>query len=113
MHELSLAQSICDVVQANITPKQRVTSVVVEWGPLSGVVPEALEYCFDIVAQASGLGDAKLTLQSTQPSAACSACQASFIVDEMGASCPECGHAPVTVEGGREFRLKEIEVEDV
>ncbi len=113
MHELSLAQSICDTVRAHLPPGQRVLTVVVEWGPLSGVVPESLQYCFDIVAQSTGLDEARLKLMSTKPNATCPACEAGFTVEQMWAECPECGHAPVTVIGGREFRLKEIEVEDV
>jgi Zn finger protein HypA/HybF involved in hydrogenase expression len=34
-------------------------------------------------------------------------------VDQVWATCPECLHVPVTVVGGTEFRLKEIEVDDV
>ncbi len=113
VHELSLAQSICDTVRAHLPPGQKVRTVVVEWGPLSGVVPESLEFCFDIVAKRAGLAEAKLELRSTRPSASCPACQASFTVEQMWAECPECGHGPVTVAGGREFRLKEIEVDDV
>jgi len=113
MHELSLAQSICEAVADHLTADQRVVTVVVEWGPLSGVVPEALEHCFAIVAQSLGLEGAKLELRTLRAHASCRACGDQFEIDEMWAACPGCGHAPVTVVGGNEFRLKEIEVEDV
>jgi hydrogenase nickel incorporation protein HypA/HybF len=113
MHELSLAQSICDTVARHLPAGKRVVSVVVEAGPLSGVVREALEFGFEIVSQAAGLGGARLEYRMLPAPGVCPACQARFQVTEMWARCPSCEHEPVTVEGGSEFRLKEIEVDDV
>jgi len=112
MHELSLAQSICQIVIEHLTPGQQVKTVVVDCGPLSGVVPEALEYCFPIAAEAAGLGDVQLRLERLTAPATCPACQAEFEVDQMWASCPACEHVPVTVTGGTELKLREIEVSD-
>ncbi|MBW2457087.1 MAG: hydrogenase maturation nickel metallochaperone HypA, partial [Deltaproteobacteria bacterium] len=80
---------------------------------LSGVVPEALEYCFPIAAASAGLTEAQLELRRLTAEASCPACDAQFDVDQMWACCPACEHVPVTVKGGTEFRLKEIEVSDV
>ena len=112
MHELSLAQGICDTVVRHAPAPERVRTVVVEWGPLSGVVPQSLTYCFGIVAPAVGLTAATLELRTVPASATCPACGEQFAVEEMWAECPRCGHSPVTVLGGTEFRLKEIEVDD-
>ena len=60
MHELSLAKSICDTVARHVLKDQRVACVVVELGPLSGVVADALQFGFEIVAQQSGLAGARL-----------------------------------------------------
>ncbi len=113
MHELSLAQTICEIVADHVTQGQRVKTVVVDCGPLSGVVPEALEYCFPIVAAATGMAEAQLDLRRLTAPASCPACDAQFDVDQLWATCPKCEHVPVTVVGGTEFRLKEIEVDDV
>ncbi|MBI4705213.1 MAG: hydrogenase maturation nickel metallochaperone HypA [Deltaproteobacteria bacterium] len=113
MHELTLAHRICQTVAAHVTATQRVVTVVLEWGPLCGVVAEAIEYCFPIAAEANGLGGARLELRRLPARARCSACGARFEVQEMWDGCPGCQHVPVTVEGGTEFRLKQIEVEDV
>lgn len=113
MHELSLAESICRSVVEHVPEGQRVLRVIVVWGPLSGVVPEALEFCFGVAAAAHGLEGAQLDLQRQPAGARCSKCEAEFTVEQMWASCPHCGHAPVTVLGGDEFRLSGIEVDDV
>ncbi len=112
MHELSLAQSICQIVTEHVAPGQQVKTVVVDCGPLSGVVPEALEFCFPIAAESAGLGEVELQLRRLTAPARCPACDATFEVDQMWASCPDCDHVPVTVTGGTDFRLKEIEVSD-
>ncbi len=113
MHELSLAQGICDTVSPLVEADQRVVSIVVEVGPLSGVQPEALEYCFAIVAEQAGLSGAALDLVSLDARASCPACSEDFVIRFVWDACPGCGHSPVTVEGGREFRIKEFEVDDV
>lgn len=112
MHELGLAQSIIRTIEPHVPSGQRLVAVVVEWGPLSGVVPEALEACFDIVVAAAGLGGARLELRVVPAAARCPSCDARFDVTTMWAECPDCGHAPVTVAGGTEFRVKEIEVDE-
>jgi len=113
MHELSLAQCICETVSPLIGGDQRVVSIVVEVGPLAGVQPESLEYCFGIVAAENGLGGATLDLRELEAAATCPACGREFALRFMWDACPDCGHVPVTVEGGREFRIVECEVDDV
>jgi hydrogenase nickel incorporation protein HypA/HybF len=113
MHELSIAQGICRTVLRHVPTGKRAVSVVVEAGPLCGVVQEALEFGFEIASQAMGLGGAKLDYRILAAPGSCPACQARFDVTEMWARCPRCQHEPVTVEGGSELRLKEIEVDDV
>jgi hydrogenase nickel incorporation protein HypA/HybF len=113
MHELSLAQHLCRVVQEHVPTGRRVVAVVVEIGPMSGVVADALDFCFGLVARASGLPDARLDCRQLAAPSHCAGCGARGEVMDMWASCPDCGHAPLTIEGGREFRIKEIEVDDV
>lgn len=112
MHELSLAQSVVDTVARHVPEGRRLVAVTLEWGPMSGVVPEALETCFFIVAAAAGFEGVRLELAVIPAAARCPGCQAEFEVTEMWTECPKCGQAPVTVSGGREFRVKEIEVDD-
>jgi len=52
MHELALSQSIVDLVVecARKEGVHAVTRVVVEVGVAAGVEPDALRFCFDVVA---------------------------------------------------------------
>lgn len=113
MHELSLAQNICDVVTPYQRDDQKIATIVVECGPLSGVVRESLEYCFSIIAGENHLGSARLEVRQLSAQATCPSCDHCCTIDNMWATCNKCGHSPLTVHGGREFRIKEIEVVEV
>jgi hydrogenase nickel incorporation protein HypA/HybF len=111
MHELSIAQSICESVRSHLPDGRRALSVTVECGALSGVVPEALETVFDFAAQAAELPDLALELKRLEARARCPACGHAFSADSMWVVCPECEHGPVTFDGGRELKIMEIEIE--
>jgi len=113
MHELSLAQTICQAVIPHQAEGHKIVAIVIENGPFSGVVTESLEYCFSIVAGEHGLSEAKLRVRNLQVAATCPACGGASEIDNMWAECDRCGHSPLTVDGGREFRIKEIEIEEV
>ncbi len=111
MHELAIAEAICTQVQSYMEKDQRLVKVVVECGPMSGVVPDALHFSFGIASKHAGLGEVALDLITPKAPATCPICELQFEIEEMWAHCPECNHSPVTVEGGRELRIKHIEVE--
>lgn len=113
MHEFALAQSICDVVKAHVQEGQRVIKIVVECGPMCGVVPESLDQCFPIAADNAGFNDVILEQRPRSAKALCAQCDAEFDVMSPMARCPECNHSPVTIRGGRELIVKEFEVENV
>lgn len=113
MHEFALALSICDTVKTNLPEGRRVVRIVVECGPMCGVVPQTLEQCFPFAADQAGLCDVILDQRQRPTGALCAQCSAEFKVLSPHARCPECEHSPVTIQGGRELIVKEIEVENV
>jgi hydrogenase nickel incorporation protein HypA/HybF len=113
MHELMLSHNICRVAREHLGPGRRLLKVVVECGPLCGVVGEALEACFELTAAEAGVAGARLELRMLRAAATCPGCDARFDVGSMWDVCPACGYVPVTVDGGRELRVAEIEVDDV
>lgn len=112
MHELALSQQICRVARDHMGAGQRLVKVIVECGPMSGVVPEALEHCFPIAASASGLDGARLELVRLKAAAVCSGCGIGVEVESMWQVCPDCGYGPLTVHDGRELRVVELEVKE-
>ncbi len=113
MHELALSQNILDIARDHMGEARRLKRVVVSCGPFSGVEGDALEFCFGITAEHMGLGGARLEIRCPAAEAVCPACGARSQIDTMWAACDKCGHAPLTAQGGREFQIVEIEVEEV
>jgi hydrogenase nickel incorporation protein HypA/HybF len=64
MHELAIMESVVAAVTERIGA-ERVTVVRLQVGRLAAVVPEALQFCFEICAQGTPLEGAALEIAST------------------------------------------------
>ena len=113
MHELSIAENICDVALSHLKSGQRLTTIHLLCGPFSGVEKRALDFCFELTASHKGLVGAILHIETPSAPGRCSMCGTVTEVENMLTACKNCGHAPLTVEGGRELRITSIEVEEV
>jgi len=110
MHELSITRSVVEICQQNAAGR-RVLEVVLEVGTLSGVVPEAVEFCFAACAQGTLLEGATLTIERIPGQGRCGGCGAEFPVRACYDPCPRCGGYGVAITSGEEMRVKELEVE--
>ena len=108
MHELSIVQSLIDAV-LDTTGNRVVTGVNLRIGPLSGVLPDALRFCFDVAAAGTSLAGAQLRIDEPQGRGLCRTCGNSFVLTDMFLLCP-CGSADVRVVTGRELQLISVEV---
>jgi hydrogenase nickel incorporation protein HypA/HybF len=108
MHELSIVQSLIDAV-LDTTGNRVVTGVNLRIGPLSGVLPDALRFCFDVAAAGTSLAGAQLRIDEPQGRGLCRTCGNSFVLTDMFLLCP-CGSADVGVVTGRELQLISVEV---
>ena len=61
MHEMSITQSIVEICEEHAGGR-RVRSVTLEIGELSGVVPDAVEFCFAACTRDTLLDGALLTI---------------------------------------------------
>jgi hydrogenase nickel incorporation protein HypA/HybF len=113
MHELSLAESVLKIAEetAHAQGYARVKAVWLEIGALSQVEPEAMRFCFDAVARDSLVAGARLEIVATPGTAWCMGCSASVPLQTLYDDCPRCGGRQLQVTGGRELRVKELEVE--
>ena len=64
MHELAVTQSVVDAVMER-TGEQRVLEVRLRVGRLSGVLPDALRFCFDLVTDGTPLQGASARHRGT------------------------------------------------
>jgi hydrogenase nickel incorporation protein HypA/HybF len=61
MHELAITESVVEAVAERVGDA-RGTRVVLEIGMLSGVLPDALRFCFDLCTEATVLQGAALEI---------------------------------------------------
>jgi hydrogenase nickel incorporation protein HypA/HybF len=108
MHELAITQGIVEMIVER-TDSARVTAVYLRIGKVSGVVPEAVRFCFDLVAAGSPVEGARLEIDEPPGRARCRSCGCAFAVEGLVVLCP-CGSADVEVVGGDELLVRAVEV---
>ena len=113
MHEVAITQSIIDICEENARRQGAtiVRGVTVEIGELSGVVAEAVEFCFEACGKGTLLEGAALTIHRIPGRGRCTACRAEFPLDSQGFTCPVCGEfAPLRIQG-EELSVKQMEID--
>jgi hydrogenase nickel incorporation protein HypA/HybF len=108
MHELAITQSVVDAVLER-TGDRRVTTVRVKVGRLSGVVPDAMRFCFDLVTAGTTLEGARLEIEQPPGRALCRTCGGEIELTDLVLLCP-CGSADVEVTNGRQLLVSSVEV---
>ncbi|MEM5582767.1 hydrogenase maturation nickel metallochaperone HypA [Roseibium sp. AS2] len=112
MHEMSLCESILDILKDRAARDSftRVKRVSVDIGPLSCVEPEALRFGFDVVMKGSLAEGAALEISRPPAEALCLSCFRTVPVKERFDTCPECGSEALQVVSGEELKIRELEV---
>lgn len=108
MHELAIAQAAVELAE-QAARGRRVRRVTLEVGEFSGVLPEALSFCFDLAAQGTLLAGAELDLRKISGFVRCESCGAQFDVTSELETCV-CGATRLAYLRGRELNIKCIEL---
>jgi len=113
MHEMSLCESVLQIMedQATVQKFERVKTVWLEVGQLSGVELEALRFAFDVVTRGSIADGATLEIIDVPGQAWCLQCGETVTILQRFDPCPKCGGYQMQVTGGTEMRVKELEVD--
>ena len=108
MHELAITRSVVDAVCEH-TAGAPVAVVYVRVGKLSGVVPDAMRFCFDMVAEGTPVQGARLDIEEPDGLARCRTCGQDFDLQNLILLC-SCGSADVEVLSGSELSVTSVEV---
>ena len=114
MHELSIAKSVLETVQAELArrPGARLHKVGLRVGELSGVNPDALSFSFEVLVKGTDLQPVALEIESSPRRHRCCECQHVFIVENYEAACPKCGASRTECVGGQELEFTYLELEE-
>ncbi|MFQ5632776.1 MAG: hydrogenase maturation nickel metallochaperone HypA, partial [bacterium] len=92
MHEMSIAQSIVEIVeetlQGEVNPK--VSKVFVKIGELVAVVPESLDFCYTVITEGTPLANSKLIIEEVPVTVRCNGCGKESRVEGFVFRCPHC-----------------------
>jgi hydrogenase nickel incorporation protein HypA/HybF len=113
MHEMSIAQSLVDILQEEMATHGAATlrSVRLSIGEMSAIVPESLSFCFEIIVQGTPLEGAKLLMDRIPLKGHCPSCEKIFEIKDFVFVCPACGNTAIETIEGQELSIVEMEVE--
>lgn len=111
MHEFSIVQSIVDIViqSANSHHADHISSVEVEVGQASGVVPEAMEFAWNSAIRDTILSNATLKIIYLPLLVRCRSCRHQYEPVEIYTTCPGCGEVNPEIITGQELKVVAIE----
>jgi hydrogenase nickel incorporation protein HypA/HybF len=112
VHELSLAQAIADatVRYADVRP---VVDVRVRIGHFRQVVPDALQFAWELLTAESDLEGAVLIVEHIPAVVHCGVCDARSTLELPVLVCSACGTTELVLESGDEFMIQTIDVAEV
>ena len=114
MHELGIVFNITKQIDeiAKENKVNKVTSLTVEVGEVSTVVPEYFTDCFEWAKKKTEyLKDCKLNLVVLSALSYCEDCKQTYNTVKYGKTCPHCKSEHTYLVSGNEVKMKQIEVE--
>ncbi|WP_327294705.1 MULTISPECIES: hydrogenase maturation nickel metallochaperone HypA [unclassified Streptomyces] len=108
MHELSITQSVVDMVCERAEGRP-VRTVSVRVGVLTAVVAESMRFCFDLITAGTVAEGARLEIDQPPGAARCRTCEQDFALPDPVLLCP-CGSADVEITSGRELQIISMKV---
>jgi hydrogenase nickel incorporation protein HypA/HybF len=109
LHELSICEAIADAAtrRAQGRPVRRVT---VRIGHFCQVVPDSLQFSWELLVAETPLADAALDVEHVPAVAACAACGERTQLELPILVCGACGSTDVELVSGRELLLVALDV---
>ena len=114
MHELAIAQSIVEAVEARAVECQatRVKSVRLKIGEASGVMADSLTFSFEMLTNLEPtLMGARLLIETMPHRAWCRSCESEFTIVNYVAQCPICQEWSNNIISGTELQILDMEIE--
>lgn len=114
MHEMSLALSIVEQTREAAAREgaARILEVEIEVGSLAGVLADSLRFCLESVGPTGGLAGTIFRINEVGATGTCRVCAATFPADSFLVLCPSCGSEDVSLNGGRELKIRSLTIED-
>lgn len=110
MHELGITRNIVAIV-SDAAKGRAVRRVTLEIGALTGVMAEAIAFCFDEVARGTPVEGAVLEIRRIEGRARCADCGTELVTETLFTLCA-CGSRQLVRQQGDELKIKTVEFEE-
>ena len=112
MHEVGIIQNTLEAAlkTAQASGAQRIHNVRMRVGRMSGVVPEALHFAFEVARQGTLAAQAELIIESVPVTCWCDPCQLEFEDGDLLYECPRCRQVSTELRRGHELELTSVEI---
>lgn len=110
MHEMGLAEGILDLV-LDVAGGQKVRRIRLQIGRLQMVVPDSLEFSFQLVSDGTSAAEAVLEIEEVPAHFLCRQCGIESELNHPPFTCLRCGTSDVIVESGDQVLVDEVELE--
>jgi hydrogenase nickel incorporation protein HypA/HybF len=112
MHEVSImAEAVRMAAEtAQASGAQRVTGVRLRVGTLSGAVPEAMQFAWDVVCRDTIAEGARLEIETVPAACWCATCETEFACVDFLGECPRCHNVSGELRRGRELDIAAVEM---
>jgi hydrogenase nickel incorporation protein HypA/HybF len=111
MHELSIAESVVAIARRHAGGR-RVYKVELRVGYLRQVVPSALEFAFELLANGTELEGAELAIDEVPPCGRCRTCGTETTLPSFPLQCGSCGGLNLELLAGEELLVEALELEE-
>ena len=88
-----------------------ILSITVEIGAISGVIPEAVEFAFDVCTKGTLAEGASLDIHHIAGQGHCLDCNQHSVIDAPTHVCPLCGSLSLEITQGQEMKFTEMEID--
>jgi hydrogenase nickel incorporation protein HypA/HybF len=111
VHELSIADCVVEIACRH-AGERRVSVVELKVGHLRQVVPSALSFAFELVAQGTVVEGAELVMEVVPAAGICRDCDSKTVLVEFPLQCTHCGGLDIDVTEGEELLVDSLELEE-
>ena len=113
MHEVSMMQNTLDIAiaQARKNGATKIDRLTMNIGELAGVIPEALEFAFEVLIRGTMAENAQLEIKNIPVVCYCQECDRNFQPHNYIYECPECKRISTNIIQGRELELASLVVD--
>lgn len=112
MHEVSIMENTLEIAiaQARQNEAAKIDRLTLNIGELSGIIPEALEFAFEVLIRDTIAEKAVLEINTVPVVCYCRNCDRNFQPQDYIYECPQCQKISSDILTGREMELVSLVV---